>query len=99
MGSIIRNSGTIFYLLLYLNSRQGCNGSKYLYSVNSMIDNSLPCNFKSRELLRSWTARVRLLASWVVFLRDLATVFGFVYYSRHNVYPPITAGMLTYGVQ
>jgi len=44
MGSIIRTSGTIFYSLLHLNSRLGFDGLKYLYSVISVIDNSLPGN-------------------------------------------------------
>ena len=42
MGSIIRSIGTIFYSLLYLNSRIGLDGLKYLYSVISVIDKKLP---------------------------------------------------------
>jgi len=60
MGSIIRSTGTVFYSLLYLNSRQGFNGLKYEYSVISVIVDSLPGNTKNRESTRSWTARVRL---------------------------------------
>jgi len=41
MGSIIRSTGTVFYSLLYLNSRQGFNGLKYEYSVISVIIDSL----------------------------------------------------------
>ena len=44
MGSIIRSTGTVFYSLLYINSREGFNGLKYVYSVISVIDNSLPGN-------------------------------------------------------
>jgi len=39
--------GTIFYSLLYLNSWQGIDGLKYLYSVISVIDKRLPGNTKS----------------------------------------------------
>ena len=46
MGSIIRTTGTVFDSLLYLNSRQGFTGLKYVYSVISVIDNSLPGNTK-----------------------------------------------------
>ena len=38
MGSIIRSIGTIFYSLIFLNSRIGFNGLKYLYSGISVID-------------------------------------------------------------
>ena len=44
MRSIIRASGTIFCLLLYLNSRLGFNGLKYVYSVISVKIDSLPAN-------------------------------------------------------
>jgi len=66
MGSIIRSTGTVFYSLLCINSPWllGFNGLKYVYSVISVIDNSLSGNTKSRESLRSWTARVRLVHSW-----------------------------------
>jgi len=46
MGSIIRAIGTIFYSLLYLNSRIGFDGLKYLYSAISVIDKRLPGNTK-----------------------------------------------------
>jgi len=59
MGSIIRSTGTVFYSLLYLNSRQAFNGLKYVYSVISEIVDSLPGNTKNRESTHSWTARVR----------------------------------------
>jgi len=39
-------SGTVFYSLLYINSRQGFNKLKYVHSVISVIDNSLPGNTK-----------------------------------------------------
>jgi len=45
MGSIIRTSGIIFNLLLYLNY----NGLKYSYSVISVIDNSLLGNTGARQ--------------------------------------------------
>ena len=35
---------TIFYSLFYINSRLGFYGLKYVYSVISVIDNSLPSN-------------------------------------------------------
>ena len=56
MGSIIRSTGTV-----YLNSRQGFNGQKYMYSV---IVDSLLGNTKNWESTRSWTAKVRLVHSW-----------------------------------
>ena len=49
LGSIIRFTGTVFYSLLYSNSRHGFNGLKYLYSVISVIVNSLPGNTKNRD--------------------------------------------------
>ena len=63
-GSIIRSTGTVFYSLLYLNSRRGFNGLQYMYSVISVIVESLPGNTKNRESTRSWTARVRLVHPW-----------------------------------
>ena len=39
-------SGTIFYSLLYCNSRIGSYGQKYLYSVISVIEKRLPGNSK-----------------------------------------------------
>ena len=62
--SIIRSTGTVFYSLLYLNARQGFNGLKYVYSVISVIVDSLPGNTKNRESTRSWTVRVRLVHPW-----------------------------------
>ena len=50
MGSIIRSTGAVFYSLLYLDSRQGYNGLKYVYSVISVIVNSLPGNTKIGNL-------------------------------------------------
>ena len=70
MGSIIIASGTLFYSLLYFNSRLGYNGLKYSYSVISVIDNSLAGNTKKLESLRSWTIRVRFLASWAESVLD-----------------------------
>jgi len=64
MGSITRITCTVFYSLLYVNSRQGFNGLKYVYSVISVIVDSLPGNTKNRESTRSWTARVRLFHPW-----------------------------------
>ena len=60
---MIRSTGTVFYSVLYLNSRRGFNGLKYMYSVISVIVDSLPGNTKNRESTRSWTARVRLVHS------------------------------------
>jgi len=71
MGSIIRSTGTVFYTLLYSNSRRSFNGLKYMYSVISVIDNSLPGNTKNRESTRSWTDRVRLVHSWAVMWCDI----------------------------
>jgi len=39
-------------------------GLKYLYSVISVIDKRLPGNTKKWTLVRSWTARVRLVHPW-----------------------------------
>ena len=39
-GSMIRSTGTVFYSLLYLISRQGFTGLKYVYWLISVIDNS-----------------------------------------------------------
>jgi len=64
MGSIIRSTGTVIYSLLYLNSRRSSNGLKNMYSVISVIVDSLPGNTENRESTRSWTARVRLVHSW-----------------------------------
>ena len=64
MVSIIRSTGTEFFSLLYLNSRRSFDGLKYMYSVISVIVDSLPGNTKNRESTRSWTARVRLVYSW-----------------------------------
>ena len=64
-----KSTGTAFNSLLYLNSRQGFNGLKYMYSVILVIVNSLPGNTKNRESTRSWTARVRLVHSWAALHR------------------------------
>jgi len=64
MGSKIRSTGTLFNSLLYLNSRKGFYGLKYMYSVLSVIVDSLPGNTKNRESTRSWTVRVRLVHPW-----------------------------------
>ena len=64
MGSIIRSTDTVFYSLLYLNSRQGFNRLKYLSPVISVKMERLPDNNKNRLFTHSWTARVRLIHSW-----------------------------------
>jgi len=46
MGSITRFTGTVFYSLLYLNSRRGFNGLKYINSVISVSVYSLCGNTK-----------------------------------------------------
>jgi len=69
MGSIIRSTRTVFYSLLYLNSRQGFEGLKYLYPVISVQMERLPGNTKNRLFTRSWTARVRLVHSWAEVVR------------------------------
>jgi len=48
--SIIRCIGTIFYSLVYVNSRIGFNGLKHLYQVISVIDNSIPGNTKKQGI-------------------------------------------------
>ena len=50
MNSIIKSNGTVFYSLLYLNSRQGFNGLKYVYLVISVIVDSLPGNTKKQGI-------------------------------------------------
>jgi len=73
---MIRSIGTVFYSLLYSNSLVGLNGLKYVFSVISVIENSLPGNTqntKNRESTRSWTERVRvefLLKTESGYLRD-----------------------------
>jgi len=62
----MRSTGTVFYSLLYLNSRRSFNGLKYMYSIISVIVDSLQGNTKNRESTRSCTARVRLVHSWAV---------------------------------
>ena len=64
---VIRWSGTIFYSLVYVNPRIGFNGLQYLYSVISVVDKRLPGNTKKLTLVRSWTARVQLVYSWVTY--------------------------------
>jgi len=66
MGSIIRSTRTVFYSLLYLNSRQGFNGLKYLSPVISVKMERRPGNAKNRLFPRPWTVRVRLAHSWAV---------------------------------
>jgi len=100
MGSIIRATGTIFYSLLYLNSRIGFNGLKYLYSVISVIEKRLPGNTTKWTLVSSWTARVRLVHSWAdiytyiyigpkfwhkIFYMCLYIKI-YIYISTHNIY-------------
>jgi len=51
-------------LTLVFKSRRSFDGLKYMYSVISVIVDSLPGNTKKRESTRSWTARVRLVISW-----------------------------------
>jgi len=46
---------------LFGGFRSTLNGLKYENSVISVIDNSLLAILRSRESLRSWTARVRLV--------------------------------------
>jgi len=48
MGSTIRFTGTAFYSLLYLNSRTGFHGLKYMYSVISVI-----CRFTTWQYQKS----------------------------------------------
>ena len=67
MRLIISSTGTVFDSLLCITSRQGLNGLKYMYSVISVIVDSLPCNTKNRESTRSWTDRVRLVHAWAVY--------------------------------
>jgi len=69
--SVLRSTGTVFCSLLYLNSRRGFNGVNYMYSVISVIVDSLPGNTKNRESTRSWTARVRLVHSWAALVQWL----------------------------
>ena len=78
MGSIIRSSGTLFYSLLYLNSRIGFNGLKHLYSVISVKMDSLPANTKKRESTHSWTARVRFIHFWAESIGLLRQMLRFL---------------------
>ena len=41
---------------------------RYVYSVISVIADSQPGNTKTRESTRSWTARVRSLHPWAVYV-------------------------------
>jgi len=67
MDSIIRTICTIFYSLLYINSRIGFYGLKYLYSGISVIDKRLPGNTKK------WTlVGVRLVHPWA----DCSTLYN-----------------------
>jgi len=72
MGSIIRSTGTVFYSLLYLNLLKGFDGQKYMYSVISVVVDSLPGNTRNRESTRSWTARVRLVHPWAELKQKIA---------------------------
>jgi len=47
----LRSSSTIFYSLLYLNSRIDFDGLKYLYSVFSVIEKRLPGNTKKLTIV------------------------------------------------
>jgi len=49
------STGTVFYPLLYLNAQQGFNGLKYVYSVISVIVDSLPGNTKNYPLVQYFT--------------------------------------------
>jgi len=82
MGSIIRSTGIVFCSLLYLNSHQGFNGLKCVYSVISVIVDSLPGNTKNRESTRSWTAECDysiLGRSTFLSARSLCSVYIAVY--------------------
>jgi len=70
MGSIIRSIRIVFYSLLYLNSRQGFKGLKYLCPVISVKMERLPGNTKNWLFSPSWTARVRLVHFWAEFRRS-----------------------------
>ena len=76
---MIRSSGTIFYSLLYLDSRRGYIRLKYLYPVISVKIDLLPANTKNLKSTRSWTARVRFLASLAVirYCQPQETLFEF----------------------
>ena len=65
MGSIIRSTRTVFYSLLYLNSRQGFHGLKFMYSVISVIVNSLPSNTKYRESTRYGQSAIRRIPKYI----------------------------------
>jgi len=89
MGSIIRSSVTIFYSLVYFNSQIGFNGPKHLYSVISVIDKRLPGNTKKWTLVRSWTARVRLVHSWAgtyIFYMNVHVMYMNVHVMYMNVH-------------
>ena len=58
MRPIVRASGSICYLLLFLISRLGLSRLKYLYLVISVIVNCLPANTKIRKSTSLWMARV-----------------------------------------
>jgi len=84
MGSITTSTGTVFYSLLYLNSRQGFNWLKYMYSVISVIVDSLPGNTKNRESTHSWTARVRLFHPWADILTTCCYIYICIYMSLES---------------
>ena len=79
MGSIIRASGTIFNSdsLSYFNTWLGLNGLTDLYSVISVIAESL-LTIPKRQMLRSWTTRVRFLASWSVHVCIVLPMYGVI---------------------
>jgi len=93
LGSIIRLTGTEFYSLLYLNSRRAFCKIKYMYSVISVIVESLPGNTKNQESTRSWTARVQLVHTWAEGKRrHLSThtphnIFQHDFFHMTSVYP------------
>jgi len=75
MDSIISYIGTICYSLLYFNSRIGFNRLKCLYSVISVIVNSLQTNTKNGESTRSLTARQRSVhQGWRKYLYSVISV-------------------------
>ena len=93
LGSIIRLTGTEFYSLLYLNSRRAFCKIKYMYSVISVIVDSLPGNTKNQESTRSWTARVQSVHPWAEGKRrHLSThtphnIFQHDFFHMTSVYP------------
>ena len=64
---MIRSIGTIFYSLVYCNSRLVFSGLKYLYPVISVIVDSLHANTKMWGLTSLWKAKMQFLASCASF--------------------------------